>query len=230
MRRGAQGRSARVVGLRALAGQAATVAAMGAALSACTGSLLETDAPPNVLYVIEPAPAPTSATAELPVDLSIGRPDVAPGLDTNRIAVLKGRQLDYYRAARWGGSTTEVVQTFLVDSLEDQRLFRSVTAEQARVAGDYVLDVEVRDFQAEYTGDGLPVVRVKMLGRLIRVGDRELAATVAAEATAPATDNRMHAVAAAFESAARKVALELASQTVSAVAADRSDERVSTSR
>ena len=47
-------------------------------------------------------------------DLSIGRPDFAPGLDTDRIAVLKGRQLDYYRGARWGGRTVEVVQTLLV--------------------------------------------------------------------------------------------------------------------
>jgi cholesterol transport system auxiliary component len=198
--------------------------AMGAisvALSACTSSLLETDLPPSSLYVIAPAPAPTMQGAELPVDLSIGRPDVAPGLDTNRIAVLKGRQLDYYRAARWGGSTTEVVQTFLVDSLEDQRLFRSVTAEQVRVAGDYVLDVEVRDFQAEYAGDAAaPSVRVKMIGRLIRVVDRELAATLSAEANAPASDNRMHAVAAAFESAAHKVATELARQAASAVSAD----------
>src|SRR5688572_18980207 len=160
MRRDAQDLRTGAVGPRSPAGRFATVVAIGAALSACGGSLLETDLPPNVLYVLEPAPAPTSQGAELPVDLSIGRPDVSPGLDTNRIAVLKGRQLDYYRAARWGGSTTEVVQTFLVESLEDQRLFRSVTAEQARVAGDYVLDVEVRDFQAEYTGDGLPVVRV----------------------------------------------------------------------
>ena len=92
--------------------------------------------------------------------------------------MLEGRQLDYYRGARWGGSTIEVVQTLLVDSLEDQRLFRSVTAEQARVAGDYVLDVEVRDFQAEYANGGAPTAHVTMIGRLIRVVDRELVATV----------------------------------------------------
>ena len=79
-------------------------AGIGVAMSACTGSLLETDLPPSAIYVIAPAPAPPLQGAALPVDLSIGRPDVAPGLDTNRIAVLKGRRLDYYRTARWGGS------------------------------------------------------------------------------------------------------------------------------
>jgi cholesterol transport system auxiliary component len=193
------------------------------ALVGCTGSLLETDLPAASIYVIAPAQvAPAQAGAQtLAVDLSIGSPQVAPGLDTNRIAVLRGRQLDYYRAASWGGSTLEVVQTFLVNSLEDQQLFRSVTAEQARVAGDYVLDVEVRDFQAEYANEGhLPVVRVKMIGRLIRIIDRELVSTVAAEAQNPASADRMHAIAAAFETTAQQVALELAQKTAAAVAGD----------
>lgn len=190
------------------------------ALAGCTGALLDTEAPASSLYVIAPAPAGAAPAQASPIDLSIGRPDVAPGLDTHRIAVLKGRQLDYYRTARWGGTTAEVVQRFLVDSLEDQGLFRSVTAEQARVAGDYVLDIEVRDFQAEYAGGGAPTVRVKMIGRLIRVVDRELAASVVAEASAAAGDNRMGAVAVAFEKAAQQVALDLAQKVAAAAASD----------
>jgi cholesterol transport system auxiliary component len=204
-------------------GRGAIVAAFLTLSAGCSGSLLETDLPTASIYVIAPVQAaPVQANAStLAVDLSIGRPDVSPGLDTNRIAVLKGRQLDYYRAASWGGSTLEVVQTFLVDSLEDQRLFRSVTAEQARVAGDYVLDVEVRDFQAEYANEGSPpVVRVKMIGRLIRIVDRELVASLAAEAQNPASADRMHAVAAAFEKTAHQVALELAQKTAAAIAGD----------
>src|SRR5690606_23350997 len=101
---------------------AATVAAASVtAMTACTGSLFESDIPVSTKYVIAtvpPAAAPgTSISASK--NVSIGRPDVAPGLDTTRIAVLKGRELDYYRGAAWGGSVTEVVQKFLVDSLED---------------------------------------------------------------------------------------------------------------
>ncbi|WP_348240321.1 ABC-type transport auxiliary lipoprotein family protein, partial [Salmonella enterica] len=79
----------------------------------------------------------TSATASAGshVDLAIGRPDVAPGLDTQRIAVLRGRELDYFRRVQWSGTTQELVQAFLVHSLQDQLYFRSVTAEQARVEG-----------------------------------------------------------------------------------------------
>ena len=154
-------------------------------------------------------------------DLSIGRPDLAPGLDTERIAVLKGRQLDYYRGAQWGGRATEVVQTLLVDSFEDQQLFRSVTSEQSRVSSEYVLDVSVRDFQAEYASDNdAPTAHVTILGRLIRVTDRQLVETFAATAQSKAADNRLSAVAAAFETAAHKVVLELAQKTAAAIAAD----------
>jgi cholesterol transport system auxiliary component len=191
------------------------------ALAGCTSSLLDSELPVSVGYVLAPAPLTQIDAPATQADLSIGRPDLAPGLDTQRIAVLRGRQLDYFRSARWGGTATEVVQTMLVDSLEDQRLFRSVTAEQARVAGDYVLDVEVRDFQAEYAGaDDAPTVNVMMVGRLIRVVDRKLLGSIAAQAQSRAADNRMNAVAAAFESAAQKVALDLAQKAAIAVAGD----------
>lgn len=200
----------------------AAILGLGAiALTGCTSSLLETGLPPSTNYVIAPAPMAATTVAPTQADLSIGRPDLRPGLDTPRIAVLKGRQLDYYRAARWGDNATAVVQSFIVDSLQDQQLFRSVTAEHARVAGDYVLDVEVRDFQAEYANESdAPAVHVGMVGRLIRIVDRKLVATMDAEARDQARDNRMSAVAASFEIAAQKVAVELAQKTAVAIVGD----------
>jgi cholesterol transport system auxiliary component len=193
------------------------------AVLACSGcgSLLETDLPPSTSYVLASAPAASTGVTRSEADLSIGRPDLAPGLDTERIAVLRGRQLDYYRGAQWGGRATEIVQTLLVESFEDQQLFRSVTAEQSRVSSDYVLDVSVRDFQAEYASENdAPTAHVTIVGRLIRVSDRQLVQTFAATAESKASDNRMGAVAAAFETAAQKVVLELAQKTATAIAAD----------
>lgn len=193
------------------------------------GSLLESDQPTPVNYVLAPAPAAAKATdsPSALVDLSIGRPDVGPGLDTQRIAVLRGRQLDYYRGAQWGGRTAEVVQTLIVASLQDQRMFRSVTPEQARVSGEYLLDLEVRDFQAEYGAtEAAPTVRVAMVGRLIRITDRQLLATVVASTTRPSSANNMTEVAAAFESAGQWVALELARQTSAAIVRDQNSKSV----
>lgn len=198
----------------------AALAAVLLAVGGCTGSLLESETPASLYYVLAPAPAAPGTAASVPVHLTIGRPDMAPGLDTERIAVLKGRQLDYYRTARWGGRSTEIVQSLLVASFEDQHLFRSVTAEQARVASDYVLDVTVRDFQAEYAGAAAPSAHVTFVARLIRVADRQLVGTFSSQAQRTAESNRMHAVAAAFEAAAHEVVLDIARQTAAAVTAD----------
>jgi len=201
-------------------GQWAIVAGLASLCVGC-GSLLETKLPENTSYVLAPAPASSAGVARSDADLSIGRPDLAPGLDTERIAVLEGRQLDYYRGAQWGGRTVEVIQTLLVDSFEDQQLFRSVTPEQSRVSSEYVLDVSVRDFQAEYASDGeAPTAHVTIFGRLIRVVDRELVDTFSATAQSRATDNRLGAVSAAFETAAHKVVLELAQKTATVIAGD----------
>ena len=193
------------------------------------GSLLKTELPPSTSYVLASAPAGSSGVTRSDADLSIGRPDLAPGLDTERIAVLKGRQLDYYRGAQWGGRATEIVQTLMVESFEDQQLFRSVTTEQSRVSSDYVLDVSVRDFQAEYVSDNdAPTAHVTIVGRLIRVKDRQLVETFAATAQSKASDNRLSEVAAAFETAAQKVVLELAQKTSTAISADAQPKREGT--
>lgn len=201
-------------------GLVAAVAALTCA--ACsTGSLFDSDVPVPSSYVIAPAPAGSlMGVSTTLVDLSVGRPDFSPGLDTDRIAVLKGRHLDYYRGVRWGGRTVEVVQSMLVGSWNDQNLFRSVTAEQARVANDYIVDVEVRHFEAIAADGKAPEVHVMILGRLIRVADRKLVATVTSEARERATEDRMGAVAAAFESAAQKVSLDLAKQAATVIADD----------
>jgi cholesterol transport system auxiliary component len=190
-----------------------------AAISACsTGSLFDSDTPVPTNYVLAPAPAASETTNAAPVDISVSRPDLAPGLDSDRIAVLRGRLLDYYRGVRWGTRAIELIQTLVVDSLEDQKLFRSVTPEQARVAGDYVLDIQVRDFQAEYAdGADRPVVHVALVGRLIRIIDRELVATVSSEARSEAEEERMSAVTAAFERASHEAIVDLGKQVAAMV-------------
>jgi cholesterol transport system auxiliary component len=189
-------------------------------VSGCSGSLFDSDLPVPMSYVIAAArPGSLSGVPSTSADVSIGRPDFAPGLDTDRIAVLKGHQLDYYRGARWGGRSVEIVQSMLVSSINDQNIFRSVTAEQARVATDYMLDIEVRHFESDYA-NGSPAAHVMIIGRLIRVVDRKLVTTVSSDAREPASAERMTAVAQAFEAASQKVALDLARQAAIAIADD----------
>jgi cholesterol transport system auxiliary component len=199
------------------------VGALCLASASCGGSLFESDLPAVTRYVIATPPPATSVSpsSASQVDLAIGRPDVAPGLDTERIAVIRGHELDYYRGALWRGTVLDTVQAYLVTTLQEQKLFRSVASEQARVGGEYLLDVEVRDFQAEYAGGAAtPTAHVSVVGRIIRIRDRKLIETISAAATKQAGENRLAAVASAFETAMQQVSLDIASRTATVIAAD----------
>jgi cholesterol transport system auxiliary component len=191
------------------------------ALGGCTTSIFDSEAPIPMSYVLRSASPGTNSVVHTAVDITIDRPDTAPGLDSDRIGVLRGHQLDFYRAVKWGSPAPEVMQVLLVDSLQDQHIFRSVTREESRIASDYVLDVQLRDFQSEYTeGSAIPTIHVGAVVRLVRVPDRKLVATMIADSRVQAAEDRMAAVATAFEKAGNAVALDVLNQIAPAIAAD----------
>jgi len=157
--------------------------------------------------------APTAAVA-YSAELAVSLPTATPGLDTARIAVLRaGNQLDYFYGARWGGTTPQVVQAFLVALLQSQQAYRSAVAENSRVDADYVLDVEVRDFQAEYRSEGAaPLAHVSLMATLINIKSRAAVAQLRASATITATDNRLGAVVTAFQAALQQATVNLSEQ------------------
>jgi ABC-type uncharacterized transport system auxiliary subunit len=156
------------------------------------------------VYTLQPsfsaaAAGATAATATL----QVARPLAAPGLDTDGIALQRdGQRLDYYAASRWAAPLPEIVQSQAIEALRASGKFRSVQPEGAAFAADLVLQLEIRRGQAEYVGaDGPPTVQVQLLATLGRRADRSVLATVSATGTAPASENRMQSVVAAFQAA-----------------------------
>lgn len=194
------------------------IAVCGLVFTGC-GSLLETKMPISIVYVLNAAPARDATVAPLAADLAVSLPTAAPGLDTERIAVLhEARRIDYYQDSQWGAALPMVAQSFVVGSLQNQKLFHSVTTEQARVSANYLLDLEIRDFQAEYGGSkSAPTVRVTLVGSVIRMKDRKLLGVLPASITITAKENRLGSVIEAFETAAQQAALELGKQTASTI-------------
>jgi len=156
------------------------------------------------VYTLQPsfsaaAAGATAATATL----QVARPLAAPGLDTDGIALQRdGQRLDYYAASRWAAPLPEIVQSQAIEALRASGKFRSVQPEGGAFAADLVLQLEIRRCQAEYVGaDGPPTVQVQLLATLGRRADRSVLATVSAAGTAPASENRMQSVVAAFQAA-----------------------------
>ena len=164
---------------------------------------LHSDQPVLQIYTLDPAypqsksPAPANGASVLVV-----RPQAGPGLDTERIALTRSPQrLDYYGSSRWPAQLPDFLQSLAVDALRASGKYASVQSDRASFAADQVLQIEIRRFQAEYAGDAAPVVHVQLLATLGHRHDRSVVASVSAESSVPAAENRMPSVVAAFQSA-----------------------------
>jgi cholesterol transport system auxiliary component len=176
-------------------------------LAACSGSLFRSHAPPPRTYLLTVMPAASGAAAQIPIDLTVLLPRVRTGLNTDRIALLYSDQrFDYFAAARWSGPLDEVMQDLLQQAFRGYARFSNVhTDASAFNDTGYWLEVDVVDFQAEYTSpsaSGAPEAHVKFLARAGTARDRRIVAQVEAEARVRASDNRLTAVVAAYNQAA----------------------------
>lgn len=187
-------------------------------LAACTGSLFRSHAIPPTTYMLSaPAagrPAPGAPAAEIPLDLAVLKPKARPGLESDRIAVLyPDRRLDYFADARWSGSLAEVLQDLAVQELHSHANLRTVSGEASLLASAYWLEIEITDFQAEYTAAATaPTVRVSLRARLGSSVDRHLVGQFAATAQKRAAENRLSSIVDAFAGAADASLTEIAAQ------------------
>ena len=199
-------------------------------LAACTGSLFRSHATPPTAYMLsaepashgEPAPAAGKpASGEIPVDLAVLKAKARAGLESDRIAVLyPDRRLDYFADARWSGPLGDVLQELTVQEFHLHAGLRTVSGDASVFASAYWLEIEITDFQAEYTSAAaVPTVRVSLRARLGSSGDRRLLAQFAATALKAAAENRLSSIVDAFASAADASLTEIATQAGEKLAA-----------
>jgi ABC-type uncharacterized transport system auxiliary subunit len=180
------------------------------ALGGC-GGLLTSDQPPEHVYWLE---AVSLRLGEPPTDRL---PDLVvvvlalPGLDTDRILVKEpGARLNYYAGARWPENLPEVVTATLRLSLESSGRFNRVSSGSQVRRDEWSLDLELREFFAVVkTAGAPPQVHVKLAGHLnCGAGD----VFVSAANTAPAKEDKLSAIIAAFQSATDNALISLGGQ------------------
>jgi ABC-type uncharacterized transport system auxiliary subunit len=193
-------------------------------LGGCAGSLFKTQVAPPTMYLLSaPAEATVApAAGALSADLAVLKPRVRAGLDTERIAALyPDRRLDYFADARWSGPLDEVIQDLVVQAFHSRAGLRNVRGDASAFASAYWLEIEVADFQAEYTDSGAPpTVRVHFLARIGSSGERRIIARFEAEARRPAAANRLSAIVDAYDRAANEALMQIAAGCAAALAPD----------
>jgi ABC-type uncharacterized transport system auxiliary subunit len=192
---------------------------MMALLTACAGSLFKNKTAPPTMYMLSATPKPATADSAnapaAPVDLAVLKLRVRAGLDTDRIAALyPDRHMDYFADVRWSGPLDEVLQDVAVQEFHLNAGLRNVSADASVFASTYWLEIEVADFQAEYSALGAaPTVHVHFLARVGNSADRHVLGRFEPDIRVVAADNRMTAIVDAYNRAADTAFAEIATGT-----------------
>jgi ABC-type uncharacterized transport system auxiliary subunit len=186
-----------------------------ALLAGCSG-LLRNEEAPDRIYVLHAAPAAASGQPVAGV-LSVPRLVVGPGLDTDRIALVRaGNEMDYYAASRYGDSLTRILSTLVLQSMRGGDGFATaVSTERAALPSDFELLLTVRRFEAEYTAAlSPPRAQVAIECLLVAGAPRRVLGNCDGVATEPAGADSMSEIVLALERATQKALAEVKTKAV----------------
>jgi cholesterol transport system auxiliary component len=198
---------------------------------------LHSNAKPEQIYYLRAPPAQAAAadgaaaaspathsadSAPLPVSVRVGRPVANPGLDSPHIMLLQtDHRMNFYTGSRWPGPAPEVIEALAVQTLRASGAWSSVEDSASPFPSDYLLQVHLRRFEADYTeGGAAPTVHVVLDCIIGRRQGREVLATFTASGAAAAPTNHLAEVVAAFEQATGTALEQLSQQALQTVRAD----------
>jgi cholesterol transport system auxiliary component len=184
-------------------------AVMAVVLAGCGG--LKSSAPAEQLYVLRPPQFAAPTTPRVEATLLVRRPQVQPGLDTARIAVLEpGHRLDYVAGASWSAPLGAVAGSLFTQSLKGSGRFAQVSDDASGVSADFVLAITLRRFEADYQVSGAtPTVQLELECALISPHEHRQVASFDIATSAAAAANRQESIVAAFEQAAQAASVQL---------------------
>ncbi len=170
-------------------------------LPACSSELL---GPPEAgaIYPVNPS-FPAGSGAKVGWALAIARPEVAGGLDNDRIALHQaGGTLDFYAKATYPAPLPALIQQALLDGFEASGRIDAVAPEHATQHADYSILTDVKDFSAHYSQqDGIPTITVSITAKLSASRGRVIVSSLAVSKTGTASSNSTGAVVQAMQQA-----------------------------
>ena len=186
------------------------------ALAACSGIVGPPEAPP--LYMLKPALPPAGGGGRVPWQMSIVLPQAPDSLDTNRIVLVhETMQMDFYANASWQDRVPFLVQSALIEAFEASGRIAAVGRDTDGLKSDYLLQTDIRDFQARYDApDAPPTVVVRIAAKLIAVRGRTIALAANAHAEVAAGQNNVPSVVVAFNQALSQALAQITTWALSA--------------
>jgi cholesterol transport system auxiliary component len=154
------------------------------------------------LYVLRPQ-LPSSAGPQVSWRLSIAAPDAVASLDTPRIALTRSpTTMDYFANAAWTDRVPLLLQRQLIQAFDASGRIVSVDRDTSGLEADYVLQTEIREFQARYDApNGPPQIVIGIQAKLARMPQRQIETSINVTQQVPATANNLDSIVSAFNQA-----------------------------
>jgi cholesterol transport system auxiliary component len=174
-------------------------------------------APAPQIYRLTPLASAPPQRRILRGRLVVDIPTASESLDTDRIALIRDRvRFDYYANSLWTDRVPLLVQTLLVDAFENDGSIAEVGRDAQALTPDYLLETEVRRFEAVYSGatDQAPTAVVALdLGLVAMPDHRRLGRTLLSEQS-PASHNSVDSIVEAFDVAVGNILLQCVAWTI----------------
>lgn len=176
-------------------------------LGAC-GIVPKVNQPLN-LYSLSPKVAEIASPPPTDWQLVVATPAAGADLGTNRIALSRAtNRIEYFAEGVWADAAPALVQAKLIEAFETAVPRLAVGRDAAGLKPDFILQSDLRDFQAVYAGANAEVA-VKIAARLVKMPERRIMGTITAQARVPGSGGGLPGVVAAFETALGNVFAEL---------------------
>jgi len=195
--------------------------------SGCSSIFFHGAPQPEQTYFLRAPRAPAEQPAEaVHASLRVMHPAAAPGLDSPRIVLLQPQhRMGFFAASHWPAALPDMAEALAVETLRSSRAWASVEDSTSPFPADYLLQITIRRFEADYDTGGpesadFPRVHVVLECSVGRGDGRDALASYVAEGSATPTANRLADVVAAFQSASSAALKTLAERVLEAVRAD----------
>jgi cholesterol transport system auxiliary component len=158
--------------------------------------------PPPDLYVLSPKSTFPDDLPTVDWQLVVEEPSTAKGIDTDRIAIAPHPlEVKYLAGSRWADRAPRMIQQLLIQSFENSQKIVSVGRQSIGLRSDFLLKIELREFQAEKTAEGGTQVRVRLNLKLVRQAVGMIVASQSFESVKPAASEGVPDIVQAFDHA-----------------------------
>jgi len=196
--------------------QGAGALTFATALAGCgVGELLPGQGPPPRLFRLSPKSTFDTDIPTVDWQLVIEEPISPTGLSTTRIPLQRRAvELEYYARANWTDRAPAMVHTLAVESFENSGRIVAVGRESLGLRSDFILKLDLREFQTEYSGDGAPDAHVNINAKLVQMPKRTIIGSQRFARRVPAGSDTLEDIVEAFDDALGKVLKELVGWTL----------------